>query len=79
MSIELTDRQTEVLVFINEYRYANQMPPTRAEIARHFGWTSANGAEDHLRRLVVKGYIELLPGRSRGIRVLPEPLPMGRP
>jgi len=46
------------------------MPPTRAEIADHMGFRSANAAEDHLRALARKGAISLKPGTSRGIRVL---------
>jgi repressor LexA len=45
------------------------LPPTRAEIAEHLGFRSANAAEDHLRALARKGAIELLPGASRGIRL----------
>jgi len=46
------------------------MPPTRAEMARELGFRSANAAEEHLRALKRKGVIELLPGTSRGIRLL---------
>lgn len=45
------------------------MPPTRAEIAAALDFRSANAAEEHLRALERKGAIELLPGRSRGIRL----------
>jgi repressor LexA len=45
------------------------MPPTRAEIAAALKFRSANAAEEHLRALERKGAIELLPGRSRGIRL----------
>jgi repressor LexA len=37
------------------------------EIARYFGFRSANAADDHLRALQRKGLIELRPGISRGI------------
>jgi repressor LexA len=46
------------------------MPPTRAEIAKFFGFKSANAAEEHLKALAKKGYIEMLAGTSRGIRLL---------
>lgn len=45
------------------------MPPTRAEIASHMGFRSANAAEDHLKALARKGAIALTPGTSRGIRL----------
>lgn len=34
-----------------------------------FGFKSANAAEEHLKALAKKGYIEMLPGTSRGIRL----------
>lgn len=55
------------------------MPPTRAEIAHALGFRSANAAEDHLRALVRKGVVELLPGASRGIRLLELPDDEGLP
>lgn len=70
----LTVRQGEIFDFINSFRLVNQTPPTRAEIARHFGWASPNAAQDHLYLISLKGWIELVPGRSRGIRVIPIPI-----
>ena len=67
---ELTKRQGEILALIQEYIYDDGYPPTRMEIAEAFGFRSPNAAEEHLRALERKGYIELLPGSSRGIRVL---------
>ena len=45
-------------------------PPTRTDICTHFGFRSPTAADDHLRALERKGAIELIPGASRGIRVL---------
>jgi repressor LexA len=64
---DLTPRQREVLDFLCTYQTQHQMPPTRADIARHFGFASANAAEDHLKALDRKGFIELRAGRARGI------------
>lgn len=50
------------------------MPPTRAEIAQSLGFRSANAAEEHLRALARKNVIELVPGASRGIRLVEEDL-----
>lgn len=77
----LTRRQQQILEFIQRYSEQAGMPPTRAEIAAHMGFRSANAAEDHLRALARKGAISLKPGTSRGIRVLagnrePEGLPV---
>ncbi len=66
---ELTPRQAEILRLINDFLKKTGFPPTRAEIAKIFGFSSANAAEDHLRALAKKGHIELLPGASRGIRL----------
>ena len=66
---ELTQRQAEILRLINDFLKKTGFPPTRAEIAKIFGFSSANAAEDHLRALEKKGHIELLPGASRGIRL----------
>ena len=70
MKRPLTDRQQQVLTVIAAAIDANGMPPTRAEIAARLGFRSANAAEEHLRALARKGAIELLPGASRGIRIL---------
>lgn len=66
---ELTPRQQQIFAFIAERIQQSGAPPTRAEIALAFGFRSANAAEEHLRTLARKGAIELLPGRSRGIRL----------
>lgn len=69
----LTDRQRQILEFIQRYCDKAGMPPTRAEIASFMGFRSANAAEDHLKALARKGAIALTPGTSRGIR-LPAPI-----
>jgi repressor LexA len=68
----LTARQAEILELIRSYIEEEGCPPTRAEIAATLGFRSANAAEDHLRALQRKGYIEMIPGSSRGIRLLDE-------
>ena len=66
---KLTKRQTEILDLIKSHIEETGFPPTRAEIARTFGFRSPNAAEEHLRALARKGAIEITPGASRGIRV----------
>lgn len=70
---DLTPRQTEILELIRASIEERGSPPTRAEIAAAFGFKSPNAAEEHLKALARKGVIELLPGSSRGIRLLEEP------
>ncbi|WP_137168533.1 transcriptional repressor LexA [Salinimonas lutimaris] len=66
----LTQRQTEVLELIKKNMRETGMPPTRAEIAQRLGFKSANAAEEHLKALARKNVIEILPGTSRGIRLV---------
>jgi repressor LexA len=66
---ELTPRQAEILELIRSHVEATGFPPTRAEIARILGFRSVNAAEEHVKALVKKGVIELLPNASRGIRL----------
>ena len=59
---KLTARQSEILDLITNAIGDSGLPPTRAEIATKLGFASANAAEEHLRALAKKGYIELTPG-----------------
>lgn len=70
--IKLTARQQEIYDLIRRAIDQTGFPPTRAEIATQLGFRSANAAEDHLQALARKGVIELVPGASRGIRVVAE-------
>ena len=66
---DLTSRQEEILNLIKEWIETTGLPPTRMEIARHFGFSSPNAAEQHLKVLARKGALDLVPGTSRGIRL----------
>ncbi|MDW6018576.1 transcriptional repressor LexA [Vibrio plantisponsor] len=68
----LTPRQQQVFDLIKSKIDETGMPPTRAEIARELGFRSANAAEEHLKALARKQAIEIVPGASRGIRILLE-------
>jgi len=67
--LELTPRQRQILVLIQDVISETGRPPTRAEIAQHLGFRSVNAAEDHLRALQRKGVLELISGSSRGIKL----------
>lgn len=69
---KLTKRQQEILDLIRHYIADSGMPPTRMDIANEFGFKSPNAAEEHLRALERKGAIEMLPGASRGLRIIGE-------
>ncbi|MFT7491542.1 MAG: repressor LexA [Pseudohongiellaceae bacterium] len=76
--IKLTSRQKQVLDLIKDHITETGYPPTRADIAKQLGFKSANAAEEHLRALARKGFIEIVPGASRGIRI-PAPINQGIP
>lgn len=63
----LTTRQQQIFDLIKNKIAENGLPPTRAEIAEIMGFKSINAADDHLKALVRKGVIKLMPGTSRGI------------
>ncbi len=65
----LTARQRQILDWIRSQIDATGMPPTRAEIARGLGFSTASSAEDHLQALAKKGALEIIPGASRGLRL----------
>ena len=68
---DLTDRQQAILDFVRERIAADGLPPTWAEIARAFGFRQTRAAQKHLQALETKGYLTLLPGKARGIRLSP--------
>lgn len=65
----LTDRQAEVLGFVQARQRAGGLPPTLDEICTHFGFSSANAAREHLRLIQKKGYLQRAVGKPRAIRV----------
>jgi repressor LexA len=67
----LTTRQKQVLIFISEFIEKHKYPPTRSELATHFGFRSPNAAEAHLRALENKSVIGIERGAARGISLLP--------
>jgi repressor LexA len=72
----LTPRQQQILDFVRSFAEENGMPPTRAEVARAFGFRSPASAEEHLRALEKKGALTLS-GVARGLRLTePAGLPL---
>lgn len=70
MKTSLTDRQKEILTFIEQFRAENGYPPTLREIGKKFGISSTFGVKRHLEALVKKGYIAVESNASRGISFL---------
>ncbi|MBS9777652.1 MAG: transcriptional repressor LexA [Gammaproteobacteria bacterium] len=69
MSIKVTKRQLQVLQIIQQNIEETGFPPTRAEIAKALNVRSINAAEDHIRALERKGYLSIVSGTSRGIKL----------
>jgi repressor LexA len=65
----LTDRQTEVVSFIENYIARNQYPPSIRDIADNFNITS-RGAHDHIKAIEKKGYIARSKKVARSIRII---------
>lgn len=65
--MKLSPRQREILEFVRERVETDGLPPTRAEINAHFGFSSPNAAQSHLRALEKKGAIRLNARLARGI------------
>jgi len=65
-----TQRQQQVLDFINDYAQRHGSPPTLREISAHIGTSGTVSALRHVEALERKGCLQRREGRSRGI-VLP--------
>jgi repressor LexA len=65
----LTDRQQEILSFLQQFLQENGYPPTLREIGKHFNISSTFGVKRHLEALEKKGYLNILSNASRGISI----------
>jgi repressor LexA len=70
MSAELTDRQKEILGFIQEFISSNGFPPTFREIASHFNLASTFGVKRHIDALVKKGFLNSISNSGRTLSVV---------
>ncbi|UCD86480.1 MAG: transcriptional repressor LexA [Desulfobacterales bacterium] len=70
----LSSKQEQVLKFLVDFNAEHGFPPTIRELCHYFGFKSLNTAHFHLRSLEKKGYIQVHPGKGRGIT-----LPGARP
>jgi len=67
--MELTERQEEVLAFIQRFLLERGYPPTVREIGSHFGF-GPRAAKEHLDLIEKKGYIR----KGRGARTIQFPI-----
>lgn len=66
----LTNRQTQILKFLRNFKNQVGVAPTYREISGHFGFKSTKAASDHVRALEKKGYVRLHGNRSRSIEIV---------
>ena len=70
MKNKLTERQEDILIFIQQFTQENGYPPTLREIGKHFQISSTFGVKRHLEALVKKGHINIESNASRGISMI---------
>jgi repressor LexA len=75
---ELTERQQQILGFIQGKQDSGGLTPTLREIAAHFRFNSPNAALAHVQALRDKGYLRSLAGRARSLQVVAPNAPKGR-
>lgn len=68
---QLTVRQAQLMGMITTMSEHNGFPPSRRELAAEMGVVSVQAVASMLAILARKGYVEIAPKVSRGIRVLP--------
>jgi repressor LexA len=69
----LTDIQATTLEFIQDFVKDNGYPPTVRQVADRLGLASPSTAHLHIRALQKKGYISVVPGSPRAIRICEVP------
>jgi len=70
MNLLLTERQREVLAYVQSTQQRQGFSPSHREIARHFGFKSVKAAADHLQALRRKGVLSSAPRRARSLVVV---------
>jgi repressor LexA len=66
----LTNRQQEVLAFIEESQTQRGVVPSTREIQQHFGFASQTAAVNHLKALQRKGIIQRMAGKARAVALV---------
>ncbi len=70
MSAYLTERQQQILKFIEDFREQHGIAPTHREICENFGFSSYGTAYKHLKLLARKGYLRRERHQRRGMELL---------
>lgn len=66
----LTERQKEILEFIEEFREQEGIAPTHREICERFGYSSYGTVYKHLKLLAQKGFLWRDWNQKRGLQLL---------
>jgi repressor LexA len=69
MQKELTTIQKSILDFLIEQIKGKGIPPTLADVAKHFGYKNRATVQQHFQAIEKKGYIRKSPKLSRGIEL----------
>ncbi|HLG20403.1 MAG TPA: transcriptional repressor LexA [Bdellovibrionota bacterium] len=67
--MDLTDIQKKVLEYIEREVGEGGTAPSLREICHHFRFNAVGTAQDHVRALIQKGYLERDSGKARGLRL----------
>ncbi|MFA3782587.1 transcriptional repressor LexA [Melioribacteraceae bacterium 4301-Me] len=71
MKNELTNRQKEILEFIQQHVDFNGYPPTYREIGKKFNISSTFGVKRHIDALIKKGFLTNESNQSRTLSIIP--------
>jgi len=69
MQKELTEIQKSILDFLIDQIKGKGIPPTLADVAKHFGYKNRATVQQHFQAIEKKGYIRKSPKLSRGIEL----------
>lgn len=69
MQKELTSIQKDILDFLIDQIKGKGIPPTLADVAKHFGYKNRATVQQHFASIEKKGYIKKNPKLSRGIEL----------
>lgn len=70
MPSRLTERQREILTFVQRYTESHGYPPSVREIGQAMGLTSSSTVHSHLEALARKGFLRRDPSKPRALEIL---------
>jgi repressor LexA len=70
MASRLTQRQKEILTFVQRYADTHGYPPSVREIGQAMGLTSSSTVHSHLEALSRKGFLRRDPSKPRALEIL---------